>query len=496
MDDFPIRILVVDDEKTIRDGLKIVLSEEKYEVEGAGDGREGYEKARAGEFDIALIDLKMPVMSGMDLIQKINEEEIELLPVVITGYASISSAVQAMKAGAYDYLAKPFTPDEILYVVNRAVETVRLKRSRLKLIEEREMSLKDLESEKGRLKTVLESIGDGIIVTDSAGNIVLANPAVYEMFLREGRKDIPDSIKNKIESMRQRIENTSDESFSRLVEEVGLEDGSDSVLAISCSPVISGRGDLIGYVNSIYDITHQKEIDRARMNFIMTVTHELKAPIGAIQGYLDLVLDGTLDDDPDKVREVIGRSRNSASSLLTMIQNLLSAIRKHSGLRKSEFEQVQLAEIGKQAVDLLRVRADEVKVEIEFDAAGDLQTIEADKSDMNDLLNNLLSNAVKYNKPGGKVVVSMALVNDDYVEIKCADTGVGIPSEAVPHLFDEFFRVRGEATRNVPGTGLGLFIVKNIVDSHGGKIDVSSKPGEGTEFRVILPVRRKARENG
>lgn len=487
------RIIVIDDEKTIRDGCEIILREADYEVELAEDGKAGLEKVESDKFDIAIVDLKMPGVSGIEFIEIINRKKIEIVPIVITGYASISSAVEAMKMGAYDYLSKPFAPDELLYIVHRAEETVRLRKLKQHLLEERAKSLKDIAFEKGRLKTILESIADGIIVTDREGRIVLTNPALRTLLSSENpESDLTAALIEKIGESLKSISGGTGPAFSKTEEEITLGENEEMVFSVSLAPVQNEDCEVIGSVAVLRDVTKLKEIDRAKFNFVRMVTHELKAPVGAIQGYIDLILDGLLDDNPAKQREVLERSRERASSLLKLIGDLLSVMKMRSGLIRRNYEQVSLGDLAKDTINLLKVKADANEISLSLNVEEGFPAVEADKSNMEELFTNLISNAITYNKKGGSVNVSLRCGGNYQVIVECADTGIGIPKEAIPRLFDEFFRVRSEATSRISGTGLGLSIVKEIVDAHGGRITVESELGKGTTFRVYLPLHRRA----
>jgi two-component system, OmpR family, phosphate regulon sensor histidine kinase PhoR len=487
------RIIVVDDEKTIRDGCSIILKEANYEVALAEDGQAGLEMVQTGKYDIALVDLKMPRLSGIQFIEAIQQKNIEIVPIVITGYASISSAVEAMKMGAYDYLSKPFTPDELLYIIQRAEETVRLRKIRTNLLEERARSLKDIAYEKGRLKTILESIADGIIVTDRDGRIVLTNPALCsQLCVEDPGTDMTAELIEKIGEALKVISDSDGMEFSKVEEEIVLGEGGKLAVSVSLAPVQNEEGETIGSVAVLRDITKLKELERAKFNFVRMVTHELKAPVGAIQGYLDLILDGLLDGKPEKQKEVLERSRERASSLLKLIADLLSVMKMRSGLIRRNFESISLPDVAKGITTFLKVKADEADIRIGLEVEPGFPNIDADRANMEELLTNLVANAITYNKKGGTVNLKLKKHGMHQIVIECADTGIGIPQEAIPRLFEEFFRVRNEATHRISGTGLGLSIVKDIVDSHGGRITVESEVGKGTTFRAFLPIQRKA----
>lgn len=183
------KILIVDDEKIIRDGCNRILSKENIEVHLAENGEMGLEKIRDKAFDCLLLDLMMPGLSGMQVLDEIRKAHPELIVIVITGYATVENAVEAMKRGAYDFIAKPFTPDQLRLVVRRALEKIYLIREAEMLRLERERSLRDIATEKSRITAIISCMADGVLVVDREGNIVLNNPAVTKL-LDIGEKSI------------------------------------------------------------------------------------------------------------------------------------------------------------------------------------------------------------------------------------------------------------------------------------------------------------------
>src|SRR3989339_207737 len=178
-----VKILVIDDEEIMRDGCERILSKNGCSVLTAENGSVGLAKLQESpkEIDIILLDLMMPGMSGMEVLGKIQALDDTLLVIIITGYATVASAVEAMKKGAYDFIAKPFTPDQLRIVVKRAVEKRALQKEAEFLRSERERSLRDVATEKSRVKTIINCMGDGILVCDRDNCIVLANPAASRM---------------------------------------------------------------------------------------------------------------------------------------------------------------------------------------------------------------------------------------------------------------------------------------------------------------------------
>jgi len=176
------RILVVDDEQIMRDGCTRILSKEDWEVVTADSGEAGLEAIKRGDgFDVILLDLMMPGIRGMEVLEAAHQVDPDLLVIVITGYATVESAVEAMKKGAYDFIPKPFTPDQLRIIVKRALEKRSLQREMEVLRLEREKSLRDIATEKSRIATIINCMGDGVLVCDRDSCVVLSNPAAGRM---------------------------------------------------------------------------------------------------------------------------------------------------------------------------------------------------------------------------------------------------------------------------------------------------------------------------
>ena len=174
-------VLVVDDEPDIRDASERILSRVGYQVQKASRGDEALDILNKESVDIMLLDLKMPGMDGLEVLERIRKQNTEIQVIVITGYATVETAIEAMKQGAYDFIPKPFEPDQLRIVVNRAWEKIRFIREAEKLELERNRTLSDLDTEKSRIRTIIESFPSGVVVTDSKGRVVLMNPALRQL---------------------------------------------------------------------------------------------------------------------------------------------------------------------------------------------------------------------------------------------------------------------------------------------------------------------------
>ena len=492
--DHKANILVVDDELGIREGCKRALSEEGYTVDLGEDGNVGLQKVREKSYDLILVDLMMPGIGGLDLIKKIHEIDPEAIVVVITGYAAIETAVEATKRGAYDYLPKPFAPETLAVLVKRGLEKRELRLEAQRLHHEREQRLLELAGEKSRIRTIIGCMADGVLVTNLERQLVLWNASAVKMLklhgTEESAKSLKHYIKNKalIESLEQVLE-SEDKDFSMISREIQVDD-QGSVLMAQIAPVRDEEGTLLGAVTVLRDITKLKEIEKIKSQFVSMVAHELRSPLAAIEGWLDVVISGEAGGDDEQKREWLKRAKERAKSLLALVNDLLEINKIEGGKVAQKMELVRAADVIKKTVDFLRPEANKKKISFRLKLSEKLPPLRADVQDMEKLFTNLISNAIKYNKENGSITVETT-TDDTFIGFHVKDTGIGISRDDLPRIFDDFFRIENKQTSKISGTGLGLTIAKKIIDSHFGHIEVESQPNKGSTFSVYLPYQKE-----
>ncbi|TVR70971.1 MAG: hybrid sensor histidine kinase/response regulator [Marinilabiliales bacterium] len=236
-----------------------------------------------------------------------------------------------------------------------------------------------------------------------------------------------------------------------------------------------------------------KEGRQIRFQFLSVLSHELKAPLNAIEGYLRIMEDRQAGNDLDAYNKIIERSLVRVKGMRSLIMDLLDLTRIESGKKKREVVPVNMTEVARLSIDTMGPISIQKDVKIDLDAPGEV-FMEADREEMEIIFNNLLSNAIKYNIEGGTVDCKIEQ-QDQSILITVSDTGIGITEEEIPRLFQEFVRIRNEKTRQIAGSGLGLSIVKKLIRLYKGEIKVSSKPGEGSTFTVIFPLKTPANNN-
>jgi len=355
-------ILIIDDEESILDGCRQALEKSGYTVITTSVGQEGIRLAREDKPEIVFVDLKMPGCSGMDIIELLSKELPDIMLIVITGYASIVSAVEAMKKGAYDYLPKPFTPDQIRAITKRGLEHRSLK----------------------------------------------------------------------VETNRLRVEK-----------------------------------------------------EYMEKNFITFVSHEMRSPLVTIQQYIETLKVIARDSLNKDVFDIIERCDKRIQNLQELVEHWLDLSRIENGTFSEAKEPLNLINILEKSIEELSPLCHRKKLKLVHDLTKDLPGIMGDQESLMRVFSNIIGNATKYTPADGTISVE-TYFDDYYLYVRISDTGSGIPQDKLPFIFEPFFRVKGKQERQ-RGSGLGLTFSKKIMDAHKGKIEVTSKEGEGTTFVLCFP---------
>jgi signal transduction histidine kinase len=361
----------------MREGCRRTLNREGYQVDVAADGEEGLEKVRSVRYDLYLLDVRMPKISGLELLSKIRSYDLDAVCIIITGYASIDVAIQAIKLGAYSFISKPFDTDALLLTVNQGLE-----KRRLTLEAKRLHAIEAQAAELTRAKAELE------------------------------------------------------------------------------------------------------KVDRLKSEFMLTVAHELRAPVAALQGYLQIIIDGYVT--PDKQRPMLERASKRTVELLEMIDDLLQLARIKGAPAPTRVEDVDLAQVLEATVGLLRGEAELHNIALETDIRARPHLL-MNPDHARQIWTNLLSNGLKYTPPGGTVRVILE-TNGSMLIGRVEDTGIGIAPDDLSRIFQEFYRAENAKALQVRGTGLGLSIIKRIIETYGGTVGATSTVGKGSVFIFSMPL--------
>jgi len=482
------KVLVVDDEKGLRLGTKRLLELEGYSVDTAENGTEGIALGTKTAYDLALIDLKMPDKDGIEVLSEISKVHPTTICFITTAYASYDTAIESTKIGAFSYIPKPFLPEELLLQLKKGYDRHLLLVESEKWKCEREARLLEVAFEKTRLNTIINSITDGLLVVNSVGEAVLYNPSALKYLQLDTiqlEQYIIDKLHPEIAQLIQGILDTEEylhTSFSAQIELIGRE---SLFVEATSSPVPHPDGTLAGVVIVIKNITEMKKIELLKSQFVSMVSHELKAPIAAVYGYLKLLNDNTIQIPEEKKNIFIHRSQIRLDSLLKLVNDLLDISKMEMKTIRREIKSVDLRPILESLIDFFQLEIKEKNITVTTHYSSSPSVI-ADSDEITRLFINLMSNAIKYNNKDGQITIELTH-SGNYNLIEFRDTGIGMKPKEKERLFHEFFRAKNEFTKNISGTGLGLSIVKRIVDSYGGKIEVESEYKKGTIFRVYLP---------
>jgi signal transduction histidine kinase len=221
-------------------------------------------------------------------------------------------------------------------------------------------------------------------------------------------------------------------------------------------------------------------------NFITLVSHQLRSPLVAIQQYFEVILAGMIAPLDDRLKDMLLRARERMGALLCLINDWLDLARLSHGQIIDKIKPLSLQPLLRKLVEFMKPAAAENKVSLRLEEAAGSDLVSGDEQSLEQVFSNLLSNAIKYNRPEGSVTVRLR-EEKDAVSVEVQDSGIGIAPEHLPHIFDQFYRVKRSEDQKVKGTGLGLAIAKKIVEAHNGLIRVASEPGRGTTFTVLLP---------
>lgn len=367
-------VMVVDDEPGIRSGVKRILTghtvsfpfmddDYGFDCREASTGEEALDMIEADPPDILLLDNKLPGITGMEVLEILQQQNLDIIVAMITSYASLEVAAKATDDGARDFIPKPFTPAELKASIDLMTK---------------------------------------------------------QFFLRR---------------------------ITRTMKEEGK---------------------------------------KIRYQFLSVLSHELKSPLNALEGYLEMMKSRELGENLEDYEQVLDRSLQRVEGMRSLIMDLLDFTKIRLERKEEKIEQLDLEERARLAISTIKPLAIQRNISITLEVEADL-LFEADPMDLDIVLNNLLSNAVKYNRDGGSVEL-LILNQGGRIEIVVRDTGFGMNDQEVSQLFKEFVRIKNKRTKGIAGSGLGLSIVHKIAELYGGHIQVKSEPDRGSEFRVILPV--------
>jgi PAS domain S-box-containing protein len=472
------RVLIVDDDEALLEALPemLRLRMSGVAIDTAQTAPEAIDLIRGVDYDAIVSDVKLPGMDGLALMGEINELRPGTPTLLITGHGEHDLAVQALRGGAYDFVQKPIDRDYFVASLERAIRVRRL---------DRQVAAQRVELE--RHARVLQHVDRGVFLVDEGGVIRYWNPAAHavtglaveSVVGRRAEEVLPgwDAICQQIPVA------TVPGPGSIAAKTIPLEfDGRELWISIS------GVKFEDGVVYAFRNITEERALEELKSDFIATVSHELRTPLAAVYGCARTLLRSDLElAEPDRVRllEVISEE---AERLTRIVGDILLASQIDSGRLRLTEQEFDVAALAQQVVEQAESSLTGTEgITFEVVSSGPAVLVSGDEDKLRQVLVNLVDNAVKYSPDGGRIQVQLES-RDSGLRLAVQDEGLGIPHVEQQLIFAKFYRVDPQQTSGVGGTGLGLYICRELVRRMDGRVSVRSREGEGSTFVIELPM--------
>jgi signal transduction histidine kinase len=538
------RILIADDELEIVQLCVHLLSEHGYQVRGVTSGQEAISYLETEPFDLLIVDIKMPDIDGLMVLRFGLAQDPNLTAVVFTGYATMDRVIEALNSGARGFLLKPFGIDEFYAAIESALEQRQQEQERLRLraqlpilvisqtfmtegdvaqLSRRllEVVARQMGANRGLLMLMEEEVAElhvaaamGVPEESVAGMRIAADNERIRQTLK-AREVLVWSVAllSDVEMPLKALVSGSEQGTVALVPLctgkkdvgiLGLGQFPSSGRAVAVTPSdlnllsIMGRQIAIALENARMYATEQRrtaelaraleqqqELDRLKNQFIQNVSHELRTPLAMILGYAELLAAGELGEVKAAQQGPLDIIVQRSYVLRDLIENITAIL--ESETREPVREPVRLNDLVREALQDFQVLADEASLALQGDVAEPALTVLGDADHLRRVVDNLIGNALKFTPSGGTVAVCLRS-DDGRVMLQVQDTGIGIAAEHLDAIFERFYQVDGTTRRTHGGCGLGLALVKEIVERHGGAVAVESQLGRGSTFTVWLPL--------
>lgn len=441
--------------------------------------------------------------------EEAQEEQYAAFPEIVDIHGEmVGRFVWTPPAPGYEVLQSVFIPIALALVVffiivvstasrTRAIAIALAKSSQDLQLSEQELAKQFtiVASEKERMEAIVSSVGEGLLVADPEGKIFMSNKAAVfivgkteEQIMGKDLSAVFNIKGAKASSPFAPILGVLKNKGSVKVEEASFvrDDGETVILSLTSTPVEVG-GTLIGGIVVFHDVTEQKLIAAAKDQFITTAAHQLRTPLSGIRWAMNLILDGSVGDVPEEQKELIKKSYDSVNRLNLLINDLLNIDKLETKKKALEFAPTDINELLSGIIKDLQAQIERKKINIGFEVKDTDLHPELDRGSIQVVFQNLIENAIRYTKEGGNVSITVEK-EADAVHVRVADSGIGIPRNQQKSIFTRFFRAGNAQLLEPDGSGLGLYITKEIVDRHGGNMSFESEEGKGTTFHVVLPL--------
>ncbi|MFB3815405.1 MAG: ATP-binding protein [Terriglobales bacterium] len=515
------KILIVDDEPTVLLTVEAILQKEGYATVAVPTGAAAIEALRQQHFDLVLTDLKMPGVDGFGVLRHVRECSPDTVTVVMTGFGSVDSALEALQLGAYEYLLKPNSPDDLKAAVRRCLERKRLS---------------EIDTLYRITRTFTTNIDPERIaaeVTDAVRRVLNLANARLVLFDRDQKPQSANSLEQVIANFAGSLacgdivtSTDGDDSVQRWLKKERLRclalvpgvanerlvcvlaaDNGGEPFEFHASALRFLRGlaaqTALALENASLIMELQRnncelaaanaklrELDQLKSQFLSVATHELRTPLSIILGYNAMLAESLADRLTPEENETLRESVQACKRLIRLVNSMLDVSQIESGKMRMNLASSDLRQIASSVAALFQQEARAKQVHLGLELPARMPRVAVDPERIEQVLVNLVGNALKFTTHGS-IRVSLAVTPDGQnVEVAVTDTGVGISPADRARIFDEFAQIRGQIEkRQREGSGLGLAIARRIVEAHAGRIEVESEPGHGSTFRFTLPIR-------
>ena len=510
------KIVAVDDDPTLLSTLKMLLKLEGFEnVEYFTEPKKALDYLKDNRPDLVLSDFMMPEMNGFEFLSKVKELYNDVSMILLTGYADKENAIKAInEVGIYKYIEKPWDNEDLIINIRNGIERSGLISDLNQKIEELSIAKAQLEKyshsleeivmqktadlveSNTKLSAIINYCADGIIIVSSDKKIIQANPAFenitgLDKHLLEGK-----SLEELIVSDESKLQKITNEKREVLLRDSAIKNFINDKkipVEINFAPILYDEsGSETNYVGVVRNVSLQKEMERLRDDFIATLTHDLRTPLLAAIQTLQFFLDGSLGDIEDRQKTLLDTMKKSNEDMLGLVNALLEVYKYESGklnLCKTTFSLKSFIE---DCVAQVQPLADKKHIDLKIIYENtDSAELTADRNELRRVLLNLCGNALNHTKENGCIEVSTSDKEGDLI-LSVKDNGIGIPQNDLTKLFKRFSQ--GTSQKRSAGTGLGLYLSRQIIEAHNGKIWAESQVSKGSVFSVMIPKSLKTKQ--
>lgn len=517
------KVLIVDDERDVLDLCQRILETQGYAVKSAHNGYEAIDIAQSEHFDLLLTDIKMPGMDGLEIAQILKQSDPEIICVTMTGFSTMDMAINAVKLGINEFILKPFTPNELIKAISKALERERLRKENFRLrslipLFELNKSLMGTVEEEGLVKQLIEIASKETGADLAVLYIIKGDTSKAHLESRNGQT-FSESQQKVCQTLFDRVVKSgsqlvlsnsqaqgehqsileafeihaaistplkSQEPLGALIlarQENNFAPGDSEFLSVLCgqASIALENARLFSEIQEAYE--QLRLLDHMKSEFINIAAHELRTPLAILMGYASV-----LEEEADELQQVyVSNILRNAMRLRALIDDMLNLQYLESGIGTLAQDKLNLPATIEEITQDVSLLVQEKHLHIHNEIPADFPEMIIDQKKFDLILTNIVHNAVKFTPAGGSITFKSRLVGDR-AEISINNTGITIPSEKLDRIFDRFYQVESSLTREHGGAGLGLAIVRGMVGVCAGEIFVESSEESGTTFILTVPL--------